>query len=75
VALAREAAPLAVRVELFDLFSGAGLAEGERSVGLRFTFQPPQATALDEAISDQLATFTTSAGKRYRTRVRGAEAE
>jgi hypothetical protein len=51
------------------------LAEGERSVGLRFTFQPPQATALDEAISDQLATFTTSAGKRYKTRVRGAEAE
>ena len=75
VALAREAVPLAARVELFDLFSGAGLAEGERSVGLRFTFQPPQATALDEAISDQLATFTASAGKRFATRVRGAEAE
>ena len=73
--LAREAVPLAVRIELFDLFSGAGLANGERSVGLRFTFQPPQATALDAAISDELATFTTSAGKRYATRVRGAEAE
>jgi phenylalanyl-tRNA synthetase beta chain len=75
VALARETVPLAVRVELFDLFSGTGLAEGERSVGLRFTFQPPQATGLDEAISDQLAKFTTGAGKRYATRVRGAEAE
>ena len=75
VALAREAVPLAVRVELFDLFSGAGLAKGERSVGLRFTFQPPQATAFDEAISDQLAAFTTSASKRYGTQVRGAEAE
>ena len=75
VALASEVVPLAERVELFDLFSGAGLNAGERSVGLRFTFQPSQATALDEAISAQLETFTMSAGKRYATRVRGAETE
>jgi phenylalanyl-tRNA synthetase beta chain len=73
VALARESAPLAVRIELFDLFSGAGMAAGERSVGLRFTFQPAVATELDEKILEQLTRFTTSAGKRYATRVRGAE--
>lgn len=72
VALARDVVRLAVRVELFDLFTGAGMAVGERSVGLRFTFQPEQATALDEAISMQLADFTERAEGTYSARVRGA---
>lgn len=73
VALAREMVTLAVRVELFDLFSGPGMGVGERSVGLRFTFQPAQATSLDDAIEDELAAFATRAGERYGTRVRGTE--
>jgi len=75
VALARECAPLAVRIELFDLFTGAGMAAGERSIGLRFTFQPAVATELDEKILEQLNRFAADAGKRYATRVRGAETQ
>jgi phenylalanyl-tRNA synthetase beta chain len=73
VSLAWESAPLATQIELFDLFSGAGMAAGERSVGLRFTFQPSVAAELDEQIVEQLNRFTSSAGKRFATRVRGAE--
>ncbi|MGA1431110.1 MAG: hypothetical protein ACO32U_05445, partial [Candidatus Limnocylindrus sp.] len=75
MALARESVPIAVRIELFDLFSGAGMAAGERSIGLRFTFQPASATELDETILEQLNLFVASAGKRYATRVRGAETQ
>ena len=75
MALARECVPIAVRIELFDLFSGAGMAAGERSIGLRFTFQPAAATELDETILEQLNLFVASAGKRYATRVRGAETQ
>jgi phenylalanyl-tRNA synthetase beta chain len=75
VSLAWESAPLATQIELFDLFSGAGMAAGERSVGLRFTFQPSVAAELDEQIVEQLNRFTSSAGKRFATRVRGAESQ
>jgi phenylalanyl-tRNA synthetase beta subunit len=75
VALARESVKLAVSVELFDLFAGGGMAPGERSVGLRFTFQPDAAAALDGAITAEVDAFTASAAKRYGTKVRGAEAQ
>lgn len=75
VALAKDSVPLALSVELFDLFAGGGMAPGERSVGLRFTFQPDAAAALDQAITTEVDTFTMSARTRYGTRVRGAEAQ
>jgi len=75
VALARESVKLAASVELFDLFAGGGMAPGERSVGLRFTFQPDTAAALDDAITAEVDAFTASAAKRYGTKVRGAEAQ
>jgi phenylalanyl-tRNA synthetase beta chain len=75
MALAEETVPLANSVELFDLFTGAGVEKGGRSVGLRFTFQPSAASELDDAIASQLDAFTTRAAKQHGTRVRGAEAE
>ena len=51
------------------------MAPGERSVGLRFTFQPGAAAALDDAITASVDAFTASAAKRYGTKVRGAEAQ
>jgi phenylalanyl-tRNA synthetase beta chain len=75
VALAEEMVKLAGGVELFDLFAGAGMAAGERSVGLRFTFQPETAADLDDAIAAQLDAFTASATKKYGTKVRGAETQ
>ena len=73
VALAQEQVTLAQTVELFDLFSGAGMAEGERSVGLRFTFQPAAAAALDSSVDAQLEAFAASAATRFGTRVRGTD--
>ncbi len=75
VGLAGECVTLAVSTELFDLFVAPGMAEGERSVGLRFTFQPAAATELDAQITAQLDTFTSTAATRYGTRVRGDEAQ
>jgi phenylalanyl-tRNA synthetase beta chain len=75
VTLAKESVRSALSVELFDLFAGGGMAPGERSVGLRFTFQPEAAAALDNAITAEVDAFTASAAKRYGTKVRGAEAQ
>jgi phenylalanyl-tRNA synthetase beta chain len=65
----------ATSVELFDLFSGAPLAPGERSAGLRFTFQPTATGADDEAIATELAAFEGAVLRACGARVRGVEAQ
>ena len=75
VAVARTAVPRATSVELFDLFSGAPLAPGERSAGLRFTFQPNATGADDEAIAAELAAFEGAVLRACGARVRGVEAQ
>jgi phenylalanyl-tRNA synthetase beta chain len=75
VAVARTAVPRATSVELFDLFSGAPLAPGERSAGLRFTFQPAATGADDEAIAAELAAFEGAVLRACGARVRGVEAQ
>ena len=75
VAVARTAVTRATSVELFDLFSGAPLAPGERSAGLRFTFQPSATGADDEAIAAELAAFEGAVLRACGARVRGVEAE
>jgi phenylalanyl-tRNA synthetase beta subunit len=73
--LAKESVALAHSVELFDLFAGTGMAPGERSVGLRFWFQPEAAASLDDAITTQIAAFAMTAAKKYGTKVRGTEVQ
>jgi phenylalanyl-tRNA synthetase beta chain len=75
VAVARTAVTRATSVELFDLFSGAPLAPGERSAGLRFTFQPTATGADDEAIAVELAAFEGAVLRACGARVRGVEAQ
>jgi phenylalanyl-tRNA synthetase beta chain len=75
VAVARTAVNRATSVELFDLFSGAPLAPGERSAGLRFTFQPSATGADDEAIAAELAAFEGAVLRACGARVRGVEAQ
>ncbi len=73
VALARTHVGNATSVELFDLFAGGSLGAGERSAGLRFTFQPESAGAADAAVETALDAFATAARKDLGARVRGAE--
>jgi phenylalanyl-tRNA synthetase beta chain len=75
VAVARETITRATAVELFDLFDGPPLAPGERSAGLRFTFQPTATGADDEAIAAELAAFEGAVLRACGARVRGVEGQ
>ncbi len=75
VAVARETITRATAVELFDLFAGPPLAPGERSAGLRFTFQPAATGADDEAIAAELVTFEGAVLRACGARVRGVEGQ
>jgi len=75
VAVARSAVSRATAVELFDLFAGAPLAPGERSAGLRFTFQPSATGADDEAIAAELAAFEGAVLRACGARIRGVEGQ
>jgi phenylalanyl-tRNA synthetase beta chain len=75
VAVARSAVSRATAIELFDLFAGAPLAPGERSAGLRFTFQPSATGADDEAIAAELAAFEGAVLRACGARIRGVEGQ
>jgi len=75
VAVARSTVSRATAVELFDLFAGAPLAPGERSAGLRFTFQPSATGADDEAIATELAAFEGTVLRTCGARIRGVEGQ
>jgi len=75
VAVARSAVSRATNVELFDLFAGAPLAPGERSAGLRFTFQPSATGADDEAIAAELTAFEGAVLRACGARIRGVEGQ
>ena len=72
VALAREHVPGAVSIELFDLFAGGSLAAGERSAGLRFTFQPAEPGS-DAGAADALERFAGVAARQLGARLRGEQ--
>lgn len=73
IGVARATVARATSVELFDLFSGPPLAAGERSAGVRFTFQPETTGADDDAIAADLATFEGEVLRTCGARIRGAE--
>ena len=75
VTVARSTVLRATAVELFDLFAGAPLAPGERSAGLRFTFQPSATGADDEAIAAELAAFEGAVLRACGARIRGVEGQ
>lgn len=71
--IARDTVTTATAVELFDLFVGPPLAAGERSAGLRFTFQPTAPGSDDDSIVAELTHFEGAVGRATGARVRGAE--
>ena len=73
VAIARAQVKKATSIELFDLFAGGSLGAGERSAGLRFTFQPEAAGGADADVDTALDVFAAAARKELGARVRGAE--
>jgi phenylalanyl-tRNA synthetase beta subunit len=73
--VARTTVIRATAIELFDLFAGPPLAPGERSAGLRFTFQPMTAGADDDAIAAELAAFEGAVLRATKARVRGVEGQ
>ncbi|NDH28066.1 MAG: phenylalanine--tRNA ligase subunit beta [bacterium] len=75
VAVARTTVVRATEIELFDLFAGAPLAPGERSAGIRFTFQPTATGVDDEAISAELADFEIAVLRACGARIRGVAAQ
>ncbi|NBW31842.1 MAG: phenylalanine--tRNA ligase subunit beta [bacterium] len=75
VAVARTTVLRASQIELFDLFAGPPLAPGERSAGLRFTFQPSATGADDAAFSAELAAFEGTVLRACGARVRGVDGQ
>ncbi|MFM9165896.1 MAG: hypothetical protein ACKOQO_03670, partial [Candidatus Limnocylindrus sp.] len=75
VSVARTTVTRATAVELFDLFDGPPLAPGERSAGLRFTFQPSATGADDGLIAAELASFEGAVLRACGARVRGVEGQ
>ncbi|HWI85894.1 MAG TPA: phenylalanine--tRNA ligase subunit beta, partial [Sphingomonas sp.] len=58
-----------VDVALFDLFTGPGIAEDEKSLALTVTLQPSEKTFTDsdlQAISDKIVAAATKVGARLR---------
>jgi hypothetical protein len=75
VDVARGAVSRATDIELFDLFAGPPLALGERSAGLRFTFQPTTTGADDAAIAAELSAFEGAVLRSCGARIRGTEGQ
>ncbi|MEI6155679.1 MAG: phenylalanine--tRNA ligase subunit beta [bacterium] len=73
--VARATVGRATAIELFDLFDGPPLAPGERSAGLRFTFQPTAAGMDDDAIAAELASFEGAVLRATKARIRGVEGQ
>ena len=47
------AGPLLAEVELFDVYSGEQVGEGQKSLALRLTFQAPDRTLTDEEVAER----------------------
>jgi phenylalanyl-tRNA synthetase beta chain len=58
-----------VDVKLFDIFTGQGVVEGEKSVAIEATLQPGDKSFTDaelQAISDKIVAAAAKAGARLR---------
>ena len=61
---------LIVRVEVFDVYSGAGIEEGQKSVALSVVIQPVQKTLTDAEIEALSATIVSAAAAKTAARLR-----
>ena len=58
-------------VDIFDLFEGAGVGEGKKSVGIRVTLQPTDKTLTDEEIEKVGTSIVAAVGKATGGTLRG----
>jgi phenylalanyl-tRNA synthetase beta chain len=58
-------------VTIFDLFEGAGVGEGKKSVAIRVTLQPTDKTLTDEEIEKVGASIVAAVGKATGGTLRG----
>jgi phenylalanyl-tRNA synthetase beta chain len=59
-AIAETNIPILQRIALIDLYTGAGIPEGMKSLTLSFTFHAPERTLTEEEVSDALATLRSA---------------
>jgi phenylalanyl-tRNA synthetase beta chain len=69
-ALREAAGPLCERVECFDVYRGAGIAEGHKSLAFRVTYRDPDATLTDKRVDQVHAAVVRAAEERFGARLR-----
>jgi phenylalanyl-tRNA synthetase beta chain len=72
VAVVREAGgPLLRRAEVFDVYTGAQVGEGRRSLALRLEFRANDRTLTDEEVAQRRQTIVAAVAERLGGRLRG----
>jgi phenylalanyl-tRNA synthetase beta chain len=75
LATAREAGgELLAGCDVFDVYAGAAIGEGRRSLGIRLTFQSPERTLSDEEVLPVRARIVEALVARTGATLRGGEA-
>ena len=64
------AGPLLIDVRLFDVYRGAPLGAGDKSLAERLTFQAPDRTLTDAEIDSQLGSITSALARETGARLR-----
>jgi phenylalanyl-tRNA synthetase beta chain len=65
------AGPLLESLELFDVYRGAPVPEGHRSLAYSLTFRSPERTLAESEVTSALDAIEREVGARYGARVRG----
>jgi phenylalanyl-tRNA synthetase beta chain len=69
----REAAPGTLEsVELFDVYEGEGVDEGNRSLAWRLVFRAPDRTLTDQEVEEGLGSITANLKERFDARIRSS---
>jgi phenylalanyl-tRNA synthetase beta chain len=72
VAAVREAGGALLRhAEVFDVYEGAQVGEGRRSLALRLEFRAPDRTLTDDEVDQRRAKIVAALGDRFGGRLRG----
>jgi phenylalanyl-tRNA synthetase beta chain len=64
------AGPLCESVECFDVYRGAGIAEGHKSLAFRLTYRDPEATLTDDRVEAVHSVVLRAAERRFGARLR-----
>ncbi len=67
------AGPLLERRDVFDVFSGPPLADGRKSIAIRFMFRAPDRTLTDEEVAPMRRAIVDAVTGRVDAKLRGAQ--